>query len=423
MSNATPPAHPAAAAGPPIEEAPHRRLLLSLPVVWIALLANYQGLQQVLLPNQVRDLDPENKITNLALVTTIGVMFTFVVQPIIGAFSDRTRSRLGRRTPWMLAGSMIAAVFLLGMGHLRSLFWVAAFWVVIQLALNVLQGPLSAIVADRFPRSKRGTASAAVGIGTIIGTTAGVVGAGALAERLGPGYTVFGVAILAVTGAFIAFNRDSSSLALEREPFNWRGFVRGFWVSPRRYPDFHLAFFGRLLFLFGYTIVSVYQLYTLTDYIGLTEAEANQKIGLLSVALLGGVLATVLLGGWLSDRLRRRKVFLYIASVLMGAGLVVPLFSPTLAGMCVLGILVGMGFGLYLSADQALMTEVLPKAGASAAKDLGILNIANNIPGAASPGLAAFLINAFGGYPALFVFGLVCVVAAAAVIVPIKSVR
>jgi MFS family permease len=400
-----------------------RRLLASLAMVWVALAANYQGLGQVLLPNQVRALDPAHKISNLALVTTVSVIFTFVAQPVVGSFSDRTRSRLGRRAPWIIAGAAVAAAFLCFLGGVHSLLLITVFWVVIQLSLNVLQGPLSATVADRFPRRARGAASAIVGIGTMVGSTAGILVAGAFAERLGVGYAVFGIAIIVAAVVFVVANRDHDSIALEREPFRWRAFFAGFWISPRRHPDFALAFVGRLLFGLGYSIYSVYQLYTLTDYIRLSPATANRQIGVLGTALLAGILVTVLLGGWLSDRLGRRKVFIYLASVFMGAGLVVPLVSPTLGGMYVLSFLLGMGFGLYLSADVALMTEVLPDSGGSAAKDLGILNIANNVPSALAPGIAALLIDYFGGYPALFVFGVVAVVAAAVAIVPIKSVR
>ena len=90
---------------------------------------------------------------NLALVTTVSFVFTLFAQPIVGAFSDRTRSRLGRRAPWMLGGAVVGGVFLLGLGSLTSLVWITVFWVIIQVALNALQGPLSAITPDRFPRS------------------------------------------------------------------------------------------------------------------------------------------------------------------------------------------------------------------------------------------------------------------------------
>ncbi|CAM5371636.1 MFS transporter [Leifsonia shinshuensis] len=144
---------------------------------------------------------------------------------------------------------------------------------------------------------------------------------------------------------------------------------------------------------------------------------------MISVASLVTTVVSVSLAGWLSDKLGRRKVFIYLASVLMVVGLAMPLLMPTITGMLLMSAINGFGFGLYMACDTALMTEVLPGGGVSAAKDLGILNVATNIPQALSPAIAALLIGVLGGYPALFVFAMVCVAVAALVLIPIKSVR
>ena len=107
----------------------------------------------------------------------------------------------------------------------------------------------------------------------------------------------------------------------------------------------------------------------------------------------------------------------------MVIGLAMPLFMPNLTGMLIMGAINGFGFGLYMACDTALMTEVLPGGGVAAGKDLGILNVATNIPQAMSPAVAGLIIGSFGGFPALFVFGMISVVIAAVVLIPIKSVR
>ena len=76
-----------------------------------------------------------------------------------------------------------------------------------------------------------------------------------------------------------------------------------------------------------------------------------------------------------------------------------------------------------MASDTALMTEVLPGGGSAAGKDLGILNVATNIPQALSPAVAGLLIGSLGGYPALFILGMVSVVLAGVALIPIKSVR
>jgi MFS family permease len=402
---------------------PTRALLPSLAITSLVLFATYSGLVAVLLPDQVTSIDAAHKVGNLAIVTTVSFVFTLFAQPIVGAFSDRTRSRLGRRAPWMIIGVAIAAVLLIGLGNLHSIIWITVFWVIIQVSLNAMQGPLSAITPDRFPRSRRGIASAMIGIGSTVGGTAGVIFAGQLANHFGIGYTAFGIAVLVITLLFVLLNRDFSSKEMERPTFSWKALAAGFWISPRKHPDFTWAFAARFFMILGYFVTFFYQLFILEDYIKLSIKDANATIGLLSIASLVTGIIAVPLAGWLSDKLGRRKIFVYLASVFLIAGMLMPLLMPNVTGMLAMSAINGFGFGLYMACDTALMTEVLPGGGAGAGKDLGILNIATNIPQAMSPAIAALIIGSFGGYPALFVFGMISVAIAAFVIVPIKSVR
>lgn len=408
---------------PPTSPPATRALLPWMAATSVFLFATYAALGGILLPIQVAMVSEADKVANLATVSTVSFIFTLFAQPIVGAFSDRTRGRLGRRAPWMIIGSSIAALALLGLGGMRNVLWITVFWVVIQVSLNALQGPLSAIVPDRFPRSRRGAASAMVGMGTMIGATAGVVVAGQFASNLGIGYTVFGIGVLLVTILFVVFNRDSSSVDLVVEPFAWKQFLSGFWINPKENPDFAWAFAARFFFILGYFVISAFQLYILTDYIGLSLQDAAVSAGLLSVAGLATTLVSIVLAGFWSDKLGRRKIFIYAASVIMVIGLAIPLAMPTMTGMIIMSAVNGFGFGLYMACDTALMTEVLPGGGISAGKDLGILNVATNIPQAMSPAIAGVIIGSFGGYPILFVFGMISVVVAALVLIPIKSVR
>jgi len=399
-----------------------RGMLPSLAVLALVMFASYAGLGQVLLPNQLTLIDEPNKVANLALISTASFVFTLLTQPIIGTFSDRTRSRLGRRAPWMIIGAAIGALLLVGMSSLTSVIWIGVFWIILQVSLNSVQGPMTALIPDRFPRSKRGVASAMFGLGTTLGLTLGVIVSGQLANNLGIGYTVFGAAILIAVLLFVLINRDYSSKGTEREPLTARLFFAGLWISPRKHPDFAWAFAARFLFILGYFMVFFFQLFLLTDYIGLELADANQSIGMLALVSLATTVIGVLVGGAWSDRIGRRKVFVYVASAFVVAGFVLPLVMPTFTGMILMSAISGIGFGLYTACDTALMTEVLPKDGAAAGKDLGILNIATNLPQALSTALAGLLIASLG-YPAIFVFGMITVVLSGLALIPIKSVR
>ena len=416
---ATPPEAGSAPQSPPAT----RNLLPSIMFASMTLFATYSALIGILLPSQIALLDEQNKVANFAIVTTVSFVFTLFAQPIVGAISDRTRSKLGRRAPWMLFGALLGGILMLGLGSLKSLVWITVFWVLIQVALNALQGPLSAITPDRFPKGKLGMASAMSGVGMQVGGTIGIMAAGALAGSLGVAYSAFGIAVIITTVIFVLANADWSSKDSSVPAWNWARFFKDFWVNPRQNPDFAWAFAARFLFILGSFVVMTFQLYILTDYIKMPLADAQAGMGTIALASTFPTLATIMLAGWWSDKIGKRKIFIYAATAIMVASLSIPLVYPTFAGLLVSSVINGVGFGLYMSADTALMNEVLPGHGVAAGKDLGILNVATNIPQAMSPAIAGIIISTAGGYPALFIFGMVVVVLASLVLIPIKSVR
>src|SRR3546814_9675940 len=88
-------------------------LLVSMTAVFFVLLALYAAVLAVLLPNQIQALDPANKASGLAVVFAITSIFSTLTTPIAGALSDRTRTRWGRRTPWIVTGSLVGGLCLL----------------------------------------------------------------------------------------------------------------------------------------------------------------------------------------------------------------------------------------------------------------------------------------------------------------------
>ncbi|MEU9095839.1 MFS transporter, partial [Streptomyces sp. NPDC048428] len=126
--------------------------------------------------------------------------------------------------------------------------------------------------------------------------------------------------------------------------------------------------------------------------------------------------------GRLSDRYGRRKPFVAAASALMGLGMFVPFFLPTLPGLIAFALVAGLGYGCYQAVDAALFTQVLPSS-QNAAKDLGIANIAAHAPQVVSPVASGFVILHAGGYQALFAIAFVLSLLGALCVLPIKSVK
>lgn len=405
-----------------------RRLSFGLALVYVSILAINSGGLGILIPNLVADIDEASKIGNLAIVTTVAFLANVFAQPLAGALSDATRSRFGRRAPWMVGGALLAAGFVLGLPLAGSILAVAVIWLVVQLGLNALQAAATALVPDRFPVARRGGVSGLIGLGITIGNAVGAVVAGSFAGSGPLPYVILAGLVLVVVAVFVVVNPDRSSRDDTAPPRPTAGeFLRGFWVDPRTHPDFAWAFAARFLMVIGFYGAQTFGLYILRDYVGLSDAESNSFAAQIGIVLLAGVLVSALTSGVLSDRLGRRKPFIVWASVVMAIGLAVPLVLPTTTGILIYSFLLGLGFGAYISIDLALMTEVLPTSmtsgGSSAGRDLAILGLATTLPQALSPSIAAGLVSITGGYPVLFVAGIVFVLLGAAAVIPIKSVR
>ena len=405
-----------------------RKISIGLLLVYVSILAINSGGLGILIPNLVADIDASRKVANLAIVTTVAFVANVFAQPIAGALSDATRSRFGRRSPWMVAGALLAAGFLVGLPMAGSVVTIAVVWLVVQLGVNALQAAATALVPDRYPASKRGGVSGLIGVGITVGNAVGAVVAGSLAGQGMLPYLVLAGLVLVVVAGFVVLNPDRSSLndvGAARPSVG--AFFRGFWVNPRQHPDFAWAFAARFLMVIGFYGAQTFGLYILRDYIGLSDDASNAFAAKIGLVLLVGVLLSALASGVLSDRLGRRKPFIVWSSVVMALGLAVPLVFPTTTGVLVYSFLLGLGFGAYISIDLALMTEVLPAsmtAGASSAgRDLAILGLATTLPQALSPSIAAGLVSLTGGYPVLFVAGIVFVLLGALAVAPIKSVR
>jgi len=404
-------------------------LVVSLGLVFFVLFALFAAILGVLLPNQIQDIDPAGKTAALGIVFAITSVFSTITTPVAGALSDRTRSRFGRRTPWIVAGSLIGGVATILIPHGGNIVGITTFWVLATISLNCMLPVITTVVADRFRPSERGTVSGVVGATMTAGLSAGTIFGGLLAAHLYLAYAILGSGVMIACTLFVFFNPEPPLPADfgRPPPFRLGSFLREFWISPREHPDFAWAFFGRFSIYMGYQAILTYLLYILEDHIGLSQADANAMIARMSSVTLVALIVSSLSSGWLADRLGRLKPLVFIAGLLMALAVVAPLASRSVPGMFGYAVLIGLGYGAFMSVDLALMTHVLPPrpAGEDATgKDLGILTTAINIPQILSPAMAAALLTATGNnYPLLFCLAAGFVVVGACFVLPIRSVR
>jgi MFS family permease len=199
--------------------------------------------------------------------------------------------------------------------------------------------------------------------------------------------------------------------------------VGAFYFDPRRSPDFAWAFVSRFLFISAFAFLVTYQAYYLIARIRSAEAEVPHQIFVATVAQSVVLVAASLVGGRLSDRSGRRKIFVAAASLIYAAALVGVALASDFDGFLIAMALSGLGFGLYMAVDLALVTDVLPDP-ENAAKDLGVFNMANALPFAFAPAVApAVLAASDGSYAVLYAVAGLCAVLGALAIVPVKGVR
>ncbi|MEV7728848.1 MFS transporter [Streptomyces sp. NPDC087917] len=402
------------------QEPPHRRgLLLLLLVANSAMMAVYMGVGSVLLPTQIATIAGDDKVAVLGLIGGISAIFATAFNPIAGALSDRS----GRRGPWVLGGALASLAGLAFIGSVSTALLVGIGWCLVQATMNVYQAAVTAIVPDRVPVARRGTASALVGLGLPIGGTVGVLIASRTADHLRIGYLIFGALIAGAAMLLTTFCRDVPRSETPAAPATPKGARIKAFLSALGHHDFRWAFIGRALMVLGYFSVVGYQLYILDDHItlpdGLTPPDAMAVLTPVSMVAMA---ASTVIGGLLSDRWNRRKVFVGVSAALAGLVMAVPVISPTWTGMIVFSALNGLAFGCFMAVDTALVTLVLPRA-EDAARDMGVLNIANAGPQIIAPFVASAVVTALGGYTPLFLVGGALSLIGALAILPIRSVR
>jgi len=394
------------------------QFLLSLAnlVVWLSILP----ISQILLPVQVAALNPANKFSNLSIATAIGVLAAVITNPIAGALSDRTTSRLGRRRPWFIAGTLLSMATLALMANASSFIALVLCWAIFHVAANAILAALSAVVPDQVPVRQRATVSAFVSLSLPLGAVIGALLVTRVVSSTQLSYYVF-IGILLVVMALLVLVIHDKPLPEGAAPrFNLGAFLAGFWVNPVKYPDFGWAWLTRFLVYLGYFISLGYLLYFLQDAVHYQKAA--QGVTTFQVILTGTLLIASIISGILSDKFQRRKIFVMGASLVIVLAFLILAFFQTWPAVELAAAVLGLGFGAYLGVDIALITQVLPSASARG-KDLGVINIANALPQVVGSAVAALVINSFHSYTLLFVFAAILASLGAVLIQRIKSVR
>jgi len=382
----------------------------AIPRSWIAALllatggvfAGWFGPIQILLPAQAAGFagDGTGKEALLALVTGIGAVASLVANPLWGLISDRMSLTRPRRRPIVVAGTLVGIVGLVVLSLATDAAGMIAGWVLVQVGLNGPFAALIAMIADRVPSERRGMVGSLFGVAQIAGVVLGTAVAMALGEGA-LGYVALAVAVPALCIAvlvlpeerLVAADPDAGAAGAHRG-------IREVLTALRPSGAFAWAWTLRLLLNLVNALVLVYLYYYLSDGVGVDDPGTWVLVLTLVNVVITAIGAGV--GGAWSDRIARRKVFVVAGALVLAAGAGVFAALPVLPAVIAATVLIGVGWGLYVSVDVAIITQVLP-SDRSVGSMLGVANIASALPQALAPLIAAPIVTGLGGYPVLYV--------------------
>jgi MFS family permease len=387
-------------------------------LVWLGLWMATLVPIQLALPDQLADVDYHHRLRDFGLVNGLVGLFAILTLPLFGALCDHTRSRFGRRRVWVLMGLVVFAVGLVLTGLQSTWEGVALCWLVASLGNNMMAAGLTATIADEVPEEQRGTISGAIYGPQAIGVVLGLVAVGGIAAASSR-YAVLALALVLLSLPFLIGYRDVATTE-KTERLTLRSITTGMWINPRENPDFGWAFGGRLLVNLGNAFGTANLLFFLRD--GMKVPDPDAALLNLTLVYLVFTVAATYLGGFLSDRSGRRRIFVAVAAILQAIAALLLTPIPSMGVALVAGAFLGAGYGAFMSVDQALVTHVLPDPD-DRAKDLGIMNIGAVGPQALAPLLAGVIITSLGGYPMLFLIAAVTTLLGAASVYRIRSVR
>ncbi|WP_396595235.1 MFS transporter [Brevundimonas sp. R86498] len=400
-------------AGPlvPGEDAPAAGpgFIAAYTLAQIGAFVGFVPLLMVLLPLKAAALAPEAATLLVSRAAMWGAVSAGIAHLVAGSLSDRTQLRHGTRKPWIVAGIMLTALSYVGVFLARSPTELIAAIVVFQICFNILFCPLVAVFADHVPDRQKGLVSAFSGLAYPAASLfAGLVIAMALTGAAGRSIVTV-VAMIALLTPFVITKLRRVTVVTHPVSAKGPGRILAALVDH----DFRCAFASRLLVQTAMSLNVLYLLFYLQSHSDVASRLPGLRIdavlGLLIATSTTAALVSGFAAGLASDRWGGRKGFVTAGALLIAAGGATLAVLPAWPGPLVGQMVYGIGVGIFSTADQALIAQVLPVR-ARIGRDLGVMNLAVTLPQVMAP-LAGIVLLGSAGWSLPGIFALAAALA------------
>jgi Na+/melibiose symporter-like transporter len=411
-------------------EARTTRYLVVLTLMWGALSFQWTVLINNVVPTRVLYFATDsNKGSLLGLVTLIGALLYMLTGPIAGVLSDESRSRWGRRRPFLAVGMGANAVALLALIGAQTLTTFVCAYAAVQLCLSLGGGPYTALIPDQVPDAQKGKATGFAGFAEVLGRLSGAVLGGlmislpAAAAALGAVFVflpqrvrvdpmlplvllMIGVSVGGMVLTVMSVREDVPKIQARGRRQHL--LLHAFTFDLRAEANFAWLLVARGCRMLAVHTTVTFLLYYVRDYLGVTDVnQANAKLGYLFAVASLTTLPSAVVVGYLIDRYRHRKLWVAASSVGLALVCIAFILVRDFSQAVGVGALFGVCYGAYFTSDWALALSSLPR-GDEAAKYLGIWGLAGSFPQVLAPGLGGVLLDGFNrmgpnwGYRVIF---------------------
>lgn len=342
----------------------------------------------VIIPKQMTLIvEHGNRGQAMGQAFVLGSIGSLFFSPLFGAMSDRSRNKMGRRSPFIILGCGVSTLglFIMSFSPRLNIFCFGFF--LLSFGSFIALAPYCALVPDVVPANQRGKASGWLGAMSMLGFLAG----GGLSYNL-DSFGIFFTYLL-----MIAVNLGSAyftvkfvpevRVALTAPKFSVGECICAFFEAFTD-NDFFWVFSSRFFIQMGCIAVQEnLQFYLLdslsADYsvlgipLAMNEAEASS---VLFVPLLTGAFLSSVFAGYLSDLWGgQRKQLIYISGGTMAGAMILFGINRHFFWDIIISLIFGFGFGIFSAIDWALATDVLPNSDTHG-KDMGLWNLAFTLP-------------------------------------------